>query len=148
MSTHKNIGFETQQPSASGTSGCISELQISIGRWLADQYSSDIPERLASLLEHLADTRTASISAWFLRRFPRLTVVAGAGHTNPGPFAQAQGCAALGETKVIFTTFRRPGKVIPQSSKVDYGAGGTDRNTDAKKACSRQFAASAGKGTR
>jgi len=57
MSTHKNIGFETQQPSASGTSGCISELQMSIGRWLADQYEvpSDTPKRLASLLEKLAE---------------------------------------------------------------------------------------------
>ena len=27
----------------------------------------------------------------------------GGGHTNPGPSAQAQGCAALGETKLIFT---------------------------------------------
>src|SRR5262245_40000715 len=57
MSTHKNIGFETQQPSASGTSCCINQFQISIGRWLADQYEvpSDIPERLASLLEQLAE---------------------------------------------------------------------------------------------
>ena len=60
MSTHKNIGFETQQPSASGTSGCINQFQISIGRWPADQYEvpSDIPERLASLLEQLAEPTT------------------------------------------------------------------------------------------
>jgi len=55
MSNHKK--FETHQPSASGTSGSISEIQMSIGRWLADLYEvpSDIPERLASLLEQLAE---------------------------------------------------------------------------------------------
>jgi hypothetical protein len=40
----------------------------------------------------------------------------GGGHTNPGPSAQAQGCAALGETKVIFTDTSGVGKGVPQSS--------------------------------
>ena len=57
MGTHKNTGLETQDTPANGASGCASEIQMSIGCWLAEQYEvpSDIPERLASLLEQLAE---------------------------------------------------------------------------------------------
>jgi hypothetical protein len=58
MSTHKNTALKTPPVTALGTLGFGSEILRSIGRWLAEQYEvpSDIPERLAALLEQLAAT--------------------------------------------------------------------------------------------
>jgi hypothetical protein len=52
MSTHKNTALKTLPLTADGTSGLHE-----IGRWLAEQYEvpSDIPERLATLLEQLVE---------------------------------------------------------------------------------------------
>jgi len=52
MSAHKNTVLKTPSLTADGTSS----LQ-EIGRWLAEQYEvpSDIPDRLAALLEQLVE---------------------------------------------------------------------------------------------
>ena len=54
MSTHKNC---LENSASDGTSRFGSEIHMSIGRWLAEQYEvpSDIPERLAALLEQLVE---------------------------------------------------------------------------------------------
>jgi len=56
MDTHKNTALKALPLAAGGTLG-LHEIQVSIGRWLAEQYevSSDIPERLATLLEQLVE---------------------------------------------------------------------------------------------
>jgi hypothetical protein len=48
--------LKTLPLAADGTSG-LREIQMSIGRWLAEQCEvpSDIPERLATLLEQLVE---------------------------------------------------------------------------------------------
>jgi hypothetical protein len=57
MSKHKNAALKTPPPAAVGTSRFGSEIQMSIGRSPAEQYEllSDIPERLATLLEQLVE---------------------------------------------------------------------------------------------
>jgi hypothetical protein len=52
MGPHKNTALKTPPPTAS-----LHEIQVSIGRWLAEQYEvpSDIPERLTTLLEQLVE---------------------------------------------------------------------------------------------
>jgi hypothetical protein len=57
MGINKDTASETQHTLPRGTSGCDSEIQTAIGRWLAAQYEVpwDVPERLASLLEQLAE---------------------------------------------------------------------------------------------
>ena len=56
MSIRKNTASKTPPLTADGTPG-LHEIQLSIGRWLAEQYEvpSDIPERLAALLEQLVE---------------------------------------------------------------------------------------------